>query len=81
MAPHPRVLGAQVKLSTTSIEMLVVFFVLKAFQAHLEGKTQVKVMIDNTTAVTTLAHMGTGDTASSNDLACPVWDWCIDNCI
>ena len=73
MAPHPRVLRAKVKLSSTSIEMLGVFFVLKAFK-HTPKAKHVKVLIDNTAAVTTLAHMGTGDTASCNNLACPVMD-------
>lgn len=37
-------------------EMLAVYFALKAFQAPLEGK-HVGVMIDNTTADTTLARV------------------------
>lgn len=35
--------------------MLVVHFVLKAFRVYIEGK-HIRVMIDNTTAITTLAH-------------------------
>lgn len=60
------------------LEMLAVHFALKAFLAHLEGK-HVRVMIDNTTAVSTLAHMGTSHSPSCNNLARIIWDWCLDH--
>ena len=47
VAPHRRVVGAQVKLSITSVtdlEMLAAHFALKAFRACLGGK-HVRVMI------------------------------------
>lgn len=62
-APHQRVLGALVKFSIISITSRCSLFALKAFQVHLECK-HVIVMIDNTTAVTTLAHMGTSHSVS-----------------
>ena len=40
---------------------------------------QVKVMIDNTTAVTTLAHLGTSHSVLCNNLARLMRDWCIEN--
>lgn len=58
--------------------MLAVHFALKALHAHLEGK-HVRVMTDNTTAVTTLAHMGTSHSLLCNNLASLIWDWCIDH--
>jgi len=60
------------------LEMLAVLFALKAFRAHLDGK-HVRVMIDNTTAVSTLAHMGTSHSPFCNNLARIIWDWCLDH--
>ena len=40
---------------------------------------QVRVMIDNTTAVTTLAHLGTSHSVLCNNLARLMRDWCIEN--
>lgn len=37
------------------------------------------VMIDNTTAVTTLAHMGTSHSVLCNNFARLIWDWCIQH--
>ena len=51
-----------------NLEMLAVLLALKAFCAHLDGK-HVRVMIDNTTAVSTLAHMGTSHSPSCNNLS------------
>lgn len=36
-------------------------------------------MIDNTTAVTTLAHLGTSHSVLCNNLARLMRDWCIEN--
>lgn len=60
------------------LEMVAVHFVLKSFYAHLEGK-HVGVVINNTTAVTRLAHMGTSHSLLCNNLARLIWDWCIDH--
>ena len=42
-------------------------------------KTNVRVMIDNTTAVTALTHVGKSHSLLCNNLACLIWDWCIDH--
>ena len=55
------------------LEMLAVFFVLKAFQAQLAGK-HVRVRIDNMTAVADIGKMG-----KRNTLVREVWDWCIQH--
>ena len=60
------------------LEMLAVHFAPKAFRAHREGK-HVEVMIDNTTTVSTLAHMGTSHSSFCNNLARIIWDWCLDH--
>ena len=59
------------------LEMLAVHFALEVFHAHLEGK-HVRVMIDNTTAVTTLTHMDTSHSLLCNNLVHLIWNWCID---
>jgi len=60
------------------LELLAVHFALKVFRAHLEGK-HVRVMIDNTTAVSSLAPMGTSHSPSCNNLGRIIWDWCLDH--
>ena len=60
------------------LQMLAVHFALKVVHAHLQGK-HVRVMIDNTTAVTTLAHMGTSHSLLCNNLARLIWNCCIDH--
>ena len=60
------------------LEMLAVLFALKAFQVRLECQ-HVRVMIDNTTVVTTLAHLGTSHSVLCNNLARLMRDWCIEN--
>ena len=58
------------------LEMLAVFFVLKAFETHLSGKC-VCVRIDNMTAVSDIGKMGTSHSRKRNALTREIWDWCI----
>ena len=55
--------------------MLALHFALKT---HLKGK-HVRVTIDNTIAVSTLAHIGTSHSPFCNNLARIIWDWCLDH--
>ena len=57
------------------LEILAMHFAFKAFRTYLEGK-YVRVMIDNTTAVTTLAHMGTSHSPLCNNVTHLKWGWC-----
>ena len=58
------------------LEMLAVFFALKAFQRHLLGK-HVCVRIDNMTAVLNIGKMGTSHSRKRNTLVREIWDCCI----
>jgi len=60
------------------MEMLAVFLALKSFSNTISGK-HVKLMADNTTAVTTINQMGTCHSWLNNQLAHQIWMWCIDH--
>ena len=59
------------------LEMLAVFFAIKAFQTQLSGK-HVLLRIDNMTAVSDLGKMGTSHSRKRNQLTRTIWDWCIE---
>jgi hypothetical protein len=58
------------------LEMLAVFFALKAFQTQLCGK-HVCIRIDNMTAVSDIGKMGTSHSRKRNNLTREIWNWCI----
>ncbi len=60
------------------LEMLAVFFALKAFQTQLCGK-HVCIRIDNMTAVSDIGKMGTSHSRKRNNLTREIWNWCINN--
>ena len=60
------------------LEMLAVFLALKSFSNTISGK-HVKLLVDNTTAVTTINQMGTCHSRLNNQLAHQIWLWCIDH--
>ena len=62
------------------LEILAVLMTLKAFCNQIRGK-HVHVLIDNTTAVATLNHMGTSHSRDCNAACGLVWDWCVSNSV
>ena len=58
--------------------MLAVFLALKSFSNTISGK-HVKLLVENTTAVTTINQMGTCHSRLNNQLAHKIWLWCIDH--
>ena len=58
------------------LELLAVLYVLQSFQVHLENK-HVRVLIDNTTAVSCITHMGTSHSDLCNRITKTIWEWCI----
>ena len=60
------------------LEMLAVFLALKSFSNTISGK-HVKLLVENTTAVTTINQMGTCHSWLNNQLAHKIWLWCIDH--
>ena len=53
---------------------------LKAFHSEVKGK-HVLALIDNTTAVGTLNHMGTSHSRQCNRVCMQVWEWCISHAV
>ena len=60
------------------LELKAALFALKCFQNLICGR-HVRIMIDNTTAVACLNHMGTSHSDSCNMMTQTIWKWCIDN--
>ena len=60
------------------LEMFAVFLALKSFSNTISGK-HVKLLVDNTTAVTTKNQMGTCHSRLNNQLAHQIWLWCVDH--
>ncbi len=60
------------------LEILAVLMTLKAFHENVKDK-HVHVLIDNTTAVATINHMGTSHSRQCNSAVRLVWTWCVDN--
>ena len=58
------------------LELLAVLYALQSFQAHLEKK-HVRVLIDNTTAVSCITNMGTSHSDLCNRITKTIWEWCI----
>ena len=57
------------------LELLAAFFALKCFQNSISGK-HVKLMIDNTTAVSVINNMGTCHSLKCNEIAVQIWEFC-----
>lgn len=62
------------------LEMLAVSLALKSFSSVVQGK-HVKLLVDNTTAVTTINQMGTCHSRVNNQLSHQIWLWCIDHSV
>ena len=58
------------------LEMKAAFFAIQSFCTELHHK-HIRLMIDNTTAVTYLNNMGGCHSVGCNSLAREIWDWCI----
>ena len=60
------------------LELLAAYFALKSFRTQVTNK-HVKLMIDNTTAVAVINHMGTNHSHNYNVLATKFWNFCYEN--
>ena len=58
------------------LEMLAILFGLKIFASSCSN-VHVRVMTDNTTAVSVISHMGSSRSKTCNDLCKTIWNWCI----
>ena len=67
---------SEVKNHINCLELLAALFALKCFQSSLSGK-HVKIMIDNTTAVSVINNMGTCHSDKCNSIAVQIWELCM----
>lgn len=58
------------------LEMLAAFLALKSFEGTISGK-HIKLMVNNTTAMTMINQIGTCHSGENNHLARQIWEWCI----
>ena len=59
------------------LEMLAIFFALQSFENHITNK-YVRILSDNTTAISYINKMGGIKSECCNDLAVEIWNWCLD---
>ena len=52
-------------------------YALKAFATD-KSQTHIRIMTDNSTAVSVINHMGTSHSHSCNSMAKKIWEWCIE---
>lgn len=60
------------------LELMAIQFALQAFTERLSNK-HVKVLCNNSTAVTYINAMGSTKSPSCNQIAYNIWDWCVNN--
>ena len=63
-----------------ALELLAVFFGLKCY-AKNANNIHIRIMADNTTAVSTINHMGTCHSDICNTIGKDIWEWCLVRCI
>ena len=56
-------------------ELLAAYFALKSFKSDIKNK-YIKLMIDNTTAIAVINHMGTNHSDDCNTIAIKIWYLC-----
>lgn len=59
------------------LELLAIYYALKSFQVELNNYSHVKILTDNTTAVSYLNKMGGIKSQKCNDIAKQIWLWAI----
>lgn len=64
-------------LGINFLEMLAAFYGLKAYASGMRH-VHVRIMIDNTTAVSYIQHMGGIKSVSCDKLTAIIWQWCVE---
>ncbi|WAR23038.1 LOW QUALITY PROTEIN: hypothetical protein MAR_036707 [Mya arenaria] len=60
------------------LELLAIFYALKAFKQDLEG-LNIKVLCDNTTAVNYVNNMGGIVSEKGDSVSLKIWEWCVQH--
>ena len=71
-------LASEKEFHINYLELKAVLLTLKSFQSRVTGQ-HVRLMIDNTTAVSCINKMGTSHSDACNDIAHAIWSWCVSN--
>ena len=58
------------------LELRAIYLVLQSLQSKVTKK-HVKLMVDNTTAVSCIMNMGTSRSKQCNHITFEIWEWCI----
>ena len=70
-------LSAEEKINNiNALELLAAFFGLKCY-AKNASNILIRIMTDNTTATSTINHMGTCHLYACNTIGKDIWEWCI----
>ncbi|XP_028404044.1 uncharacterized protein LOC114526666 [Dendronephthya gigantea] len=67
---------AESKMHINYLEMLAIYLGLKTFLSK-KVRLHIRIMCDNTSAVSILNHMGTSHSDPCNELTKLIWEWCI----
>lgn len=59
------------------LEMIAIYFGLRSFENLIQNK-YVRILSDNTTAISYINNMGGIKSKKCNELAIEIWEWCID---
>ena len=71
-------LASEQECHINSLELNAVLIALESFQNKVNDK-HVRLMIDNTTAVSCINKMGTSHSDACNDITQAIWSWCVQN--
>ena len=66
------------QLHINELELKAVHFAVQAFGHRLQNK-HVKILCDNSTTVAYVNAMGGTKSPGCNQIACEIWDWCVNN--
>ena len=70
--------GSECEYHINVLELLAIFYALKAFQEQLQTK-HVKIFSDNTTAVSYIISMGGIKSLDCDRVTVNIWEWCIEH--
>ena len=78
MSTNGRWFPRELDLHINVREILAAYFAVKSFKSQVENK-HVKLMVDNTTAVAVINHMGTNHSDDCNSAAVKLWTFCFEH--
>ena len=68
------------ELNINCLELLAILYALICFKSVVKGR-HVKILTDNTCAVTYIRKMGGSKSMKCNEIANSIWNWCIEESV